>query len=180
MKITDMTDILFEREMQKLLGQLQIWCVKLSRIGNYSIEPTPINNGINKYLFPFAADLKEVWDYAKGVKPQPYHLHDTIQALMEFIWAPVGSSTYTVPNTWFNEPLGFMCKLALAREELDAGNSLNTEQLALLSGYVPSRIRKLCQSGDLPATKVEQGRNSQLEWSISPSVARNFLKKRDL
>jgi hypothetical protein len=180
LKITDMTDTLFNKEMQRLLSDAAFWCIKLSQIGKYTLEPTPVSNidGSNPQPFPLAMELKEVWDYAKGETPAPYHLYDSIQALTELLWSTIGSASYKIPNSWWSEPLGFMCQLAMARENLDSGADLNAKQLSLLSGYTHARIKQLCSTGELQATKVEQGRSSQLEWAIPADVAKEWLSRR--
>lgn len=179
MNIKDMTDTLFNKEMQRLLSDVTFWCIRLDQIGDYKFEPTPVSNmdGSNKQPFPLAIELKEVWDYAKGEAPAPYYLYDTIQALTELLWSTVGSSSYKIPNSWWGEPLGFMCQLAMARKNLDSGADLNAKQLSLLSGYTHARIKQLCSTGELQATKVEQGRSSQLEWAIPADFAKRWLEK---
>lgn len=178
MKITDMSDSLFNKEMQRLLGDVAFWCIRLDQLGEYNFEPTPVANfdGSNSQPFPLAIELKEVWDYAKGISKRPYHLYDTIQSLTELLWSTIGSTSYDIPNLWWSEPLGFMCKLALTREAFDAQNPLNATQLAMLSGYSDARIKQLCISGEIKATKVKQERGSQLEWAIPADIAREWIE----
>jgi hypothetical protein len=180
MKIGEMTDSLFDREMQRILGDVQFWCIRLDQIGDFSLEPTPVSyvNGSGQQPFPLAIDIKEVWDYARGKGSCPRGINEIIQALCELLWSSVGENSYTIPNYWWDEPLGFMCQLAFARQAMDNGESLNAVQLAMLAGLSSVRIKQLCQSGDIPAGKVEQARNSQLEWAIPADVAREWLESR--
>lgn len=87
MKITDMSDTLFDKEMQRLLSDVSFWCIKLSRIGDYKLEPTPVSNvdGSNKQPFPLAVELKEVWDYVKGEAPAPLHLNECLEEIKQQI-----------------------------------------------------------------------------------------------
>ena len=69
MKISEMTDTVFDREMATLLSQVQFWCMRLSGIDpKYKLEPTPVSclDGTGKQPFPLALELKRVWDYARG------------------------------------------------------------------------------------------------------------------
>ena len=59
MKITDMTDTAFDQAMQRLLGDVQFWCIRLSQIGEYSLEPMPVSyaDGSGKQPFPLALEV---------------------------------------------------------------------------------------------------------------------------
>ena len=39
MKISVMTNIAFEREMQRILGDVLFWCIRLDEIGDYGVIP---------------------------------------------------------------------------------------------------------------------------------------------
>ncbi|WP_054692480.1 hypothetical protein [Syntrophomonas palmitatica] len=183
MKITDLTDTLFAREIERLAGDAQFWAIRLQNAfgpdSRIELARTSNLDGSNQQPFPLAADLKEVWDYAKGDYPAPCHLQDTIQALCELLWCPIGAHSYQVPNSWWKEPLGFMCRLAWARQALEAGENLNAEQLAMLAGMTSQRIRQLCQTGEIKAGSANQKRNSQQEWVIPAKEAKKFIKKRE-
>jgi hypothetical protein len=180
MKITDMTDTLFDQQMQRLLGDVQFWCVRLSQIGEYSLRPMPVSyiDGTGKQPFPLALELKRVWDYARGSGPRPDEIREIIQDLCELLWSHTGGSSYDIPAEFWDQPLGFMCRLAWARETLDAGGELNAEQLSMLAGISAARVKQLCRSGDITATKAEQARNRQQEWAIPADVARAWLESR--
>lgn len=183
MKISEMTDTLFDREMAALLGQVQFWCMRLSGIDpKYKLEPTPVSNldGTGKQPFPLALELKRAWDYARGVKPRPDELREIIQDLCELLWAPVGAGTYEIPSSWWETPLGTMVKICQARDALEGGHDLDTYQLALLSDLTDKRIRQLCQSGEIKAEKVPREASSQEQWAIPAEEARRFLESRDM
>ena len=123
MKITDMTDTAFDQAMQRLLGDVQFWCIRLSQIGEYSLEPMPVSyaDGSGKQPFPLALEVRRVWDYAKGGKPRPEEIAEIIQDLCELLWSHTGGSSYDIPAAFWDQPLGFMCQLAWAREALELG-----------------------------------------------------------
>jgi hypothetical protein len=181
MKISDMTDIAFEREMQRILGDVLFWCIRLDEIGDYSLNPTPVTyiDGTGQQPFPLAMELKRIWNYARGEGTCPAEINDIIQSLCELLWCPVAASSYEIPSAWWKEPLGFMCNLAWARQALDLGENLTTEQLALLGEVSVSRIKQLCQSGEILAEKVPQARGKKMEWNISAEVALSWLKSRE-
>jgi len=181
MKITDMTDTVFDREMQRILGDVMFWITRLDQVGDFNLEPTPVSyaDGSGQQPFPLAIDLKEVWDYARGTGKRPEGMQDIIQSLTELLWAPVGGTSYSIPSTWWDEPLGIMCRLAWARQALDTGDNLTVEQLSLLSGMSIPRIKQLCQTGKIPAVKVQQGRSNRKEWSIPADAAQVWLKSRE-
>lgn len=180
MKIQDMTDSLFHREMQRIIGDTQFWCVRLGQIGDYKLEPTPVSysDGTGSQPFPLALEIKRVWDYAKGDKSRPTETAEIIQELCELLWSHIGGSSYDIPGEFWDTPLGFMCQLARAREALESGGDLNAEQLAMLAGVSAARIKQLCKSGEIKAGKVEQSRSSQPEWAIPARVATKWLEGR--
>jgi len=181
MKISEMTDTMFDREMMGLLGQVQFWCIRLSNINiSHALEPGPVSymDGTGKQPFPLALEIKRVWDYARGVGPRPDELQEIIQDLCELLWAPVAAGTYSIPPSWWETPLGIMVKLCEARDALEVRGSLDTYQLALLSDLTDKRIRQLCQSGELQAEKVPREASSQEQWAIPAEVARRFLESR--
>lgn len=180
MKITDMTDTLFGKEMLRIVGDATFWCIRLSQIGDYKLEPTPVSymDGTDKQPFPLALEIKRVWDYAKGDKQRPEEIEEIIQDLCELLWSHIGGSSYDIPAEFWDAPLGFMCQLAWARQALDFGADLNAERLAMLAGITPQRVKQLCQSGVIKAGKTEQSRSSQQEWAIPAETARAWLEAR--
>lgn len=180
MRISDMTDTLFDREMQRILSDVQFWAIRLDNIGDFTLTPTPASyaDGEGQQPFPLAIDLKEVWDYARGEGSCPREILEIIQSLCELLWCPVAAHTYEVPNAFWDMPLGFMCQLAHARLALDSGESLSVEQLAMLGDLKPARVRQLCQSGNITAFKKERTDNSQQEWTIPAEAAKEWLKSR--
>ncbi len=180
MKISDMTDTLFDREMQRIMGDVQFWCIRLDQIGDFSLEPTPVSymDNIGKQPFPLAIDLKEVWDYAAGTGSQPIGVSDVIQSLCELLWCPVAGTSYEIPSSWWDEPLGFMCRLAWARQGLDAGENLTVDALAMLAGVSDKYIRRLCGDGTLQAEKVPRKVGTQQEWAIPVEEGRKFLARK--
>ncbi len=179
MKISEMTDTMFDREMATLLGQVQFWCIRLSNLDPaYILDPKPIVVGNKKYPFPFAADLWQLWDYARGTGPRPNEVQENIQKLCELLWAPVAAGSYDIPSDWWDTPLGTMCRLCNARATLEAGWSLDVYEMALLADLTHMRIRQLCQSGELQAVKEERNGSSQEKWIIPAEEARRFLESR--
>lgn len=180
MKITDITVNLFDKEMVRLLGDVQFWCIRLDQIGDCQLKPIPVTyiDGTGLQPFPLALELRRVWDYAAGNKPRPAELQEIIQELCELLWSHIGGSSYAIPAEFWDQPLGFMCQLAWAREALDSGKSINAEQLAMLGGISAARVKQLCKAGEIQADKVEQSRSSQTEWAIPAEIARTWLEER--
>lgn len=178
MKISEMTDTLFDREMQRLLGDVQFWCVRLGNIGDYTLTPALVSymDGSGQQPFPLALEAKRVWDYAKGAAPRPAEMREIIQDLCELLWSHIGGSGYEIPSEFWDEPLGFACHLASARADMEAGSDLTTDQVAALSGLTTARIKQLCAAGELPAAKADD--NPKAEWIIQAGPVREWLEKR--
>jgi hypothetical protein len=174
MKITDMSDSLFNREMQRLLGDVQFWLIRLDQVGHLEFAETPVE----EQPFPLAFKLRQVWDYAAGEIQCPEEIDDTIRSLYELLWQPVAGASYDIPPTWWDEPLGFMCRLARARQTLDDGEDLSAEQLAILADVSIRRITQLCASKEISAKKKEQSQGGQPEWSIPAKTAYKWLMER--
>lgn len=182
MKITDMNDNLFDREMQKLLADVQFWCVRLSAInGKFHLEPSPTSylDGTGKQPFPLALELKRCWDYARGTGPRPEEMHEIIQSLCELLWSTIGGTGSAIPADWWDTPLGTMCRMCEARTALEYGETIDTYGLALLADLSHMRIRQLCQSGDIEAEKMPRETSSQEQWVIPAEEARRFLAGRE-
>lgn len=175
MNIKDMTDALFNKEMNQLLNRVTFFCNTLSNTGIFSLTAEPMDNS---QTFPLAIELKKVWDYARGTDPKPSNMNEVMQTLYKLLWSSIGNiETPKIPNYWWDEPLGFMCSLAIAREMLDKGEPINAKQLSILSGYTHTYIKRSCTSSKIKATKVKQDRSSQLEWAISADEARLWMER---
>lgn len=127
----------------------------------------------NFYPFPFAVKIKEVWEYARGTAPRPADMEETIQLLCDITWRSIGSPDYEIPSSWYNEPLGFMVRLAKAREKIDNENDLRTDELAALTGLSVAWIKRMCQKGEIKAKQNSAGRR---EWTIPAAEAKLFIK----
>jgi len=183
-KIREMTDDLFSREMAALLAQVQSWFLRLSGIQpGFSLFPTPASylDGSGKQPFPLALELKRVWDYARGTGPRPEELQEIIQDLCELLWCPVGAvGEYTIPAWWWDTPLGQMCLMAQVRAAIEHGEPVSADELAVLADLTGQRIRQMCASGEIKAGKIQREENSQMEWAIPAEEAVRFLRERGL
>lgn len=181
MKISEMTDSLFDREMMNLLGQVQFWSIRLGDINiGHVLEPGQVSymDNTGKQPFPLALELRRCWDYARGTGPCPNEVREILQDLCELLWAPVAAGTYSIPSSWWETPLGTMCRLCEARIALDGDEILDAHDLALLSDLAPARIRQLCASGEIKAEKAQRKTSSQEQWVIETEEARKFLESR--
>lgn len=176
MKITDMTDTLFAREVERLAGDVQFWAIRLQNAfgPNTKIELSPVSylDGTGEQPYPLAIDLWEVWEYARGTGPRPEAMEDVIQSLCELLWAPVGGTSYQIPPTWWEEPLGFMCRLAEARATLEAGADLTPTQLAALGGVTEHQVRLLCRQEAIDGKREDKG------WIIPNAEAQKWLENK--
>ena len=175
MQIQDMTENLFNKEMQRLLSDIEISLNKFKKAGQVTFKPTP-KGGLP---FPFAVEIQKLWQYAIGEGKKPANMQAIINDLEALLWGTVAGNAPSTPNSWHNEPLGFMVKLVLTREKLDAGADLNGAELADLSGFTLSRITQICRSGKMEGASqtTTRSKNSRPQWAIPATTARKFIKK---
>lgn len=174
MKVTDMTDNLFDREVQKLLSDISFWLMRLTCIDtSICLNLTTKNNT----PFPLYQDLKILWDYARGTGPKHPAQNDIIQALLEICWHPVQGVEYTIPAAWWETPFGTMIKMCWAREKIDADLEVSPEELALFTDVTGRWIRKQCKTGKIKAIKTERKGSSQEEWAIPADQAKEIINK---
>jgi len=179
LKIRDMSDELFHREMEILLSQVRFWAMRLDCIqSGFKLQPTPVTVGSDKFPFPFAAELKQCWDYARGTGPQPEEMEEIILELCELLWAPVAATSYDIPAAWWDTPLGIMVRMCRVRAKIEMGVSVHAEELSVLADVTGQRIRQMCAEGKLKAEKVAREMNSQLEWAIPAEEARKLLESK--
>ncbi|MDH7498178.1 MAG: hypothetical protein QHH05_07025 [Syntrophomonadaceae bacterium] len=177
MKPTDLTDALFEQEMEKFLSTVQFWATRLRLIDiDFQLRPSPTEaiEGHGPGPFPMAADIKLCWDYARGTGPKPYALRQILRVMLEFCWAPIFGTSYSIPESWWSTPLGYMTQVCWARAKLDNGSPLTTQELAYLTGVSERKIRQLCKEGSL-AAEPRQRNGRRLEWVVEPAAARQFV-----
>lgn len=184
MKIREMTDEAFVREIAALLARVQSWSLRLSGIQpDFSLTPHPASymDGSGEQPFPLALELKRIWDYARGTGPRPAEQREIIQDLCELLWCPIGAvGEYTIPAWWWDTPLGQMCLMAQVRAAIEHGEAISADEFAVLADLTGQRIRQMCAAGEIKAKKVRREENSQLEWAIPAKEAVRFLKARDL
>lgn len=181
MKTSEMTDQLFEREMQKLLADVQFWSMRLNQIqADLILKPTPASyiDESGQEPFPLALELRRLWNYARGTGPCPEEVNEIIQELCELLWSPIGGTSYDIPAVWWETPLGQMVKMVRARMKLDAGQTIDPVELSLFVDVTDRRIRQMCRSGDLVAEKVQREQSSQQEWAIPAAEAKKFIGSR--
>lgn len=181
MKTTDMTPELFDREMQKLLADVQTGASRLTAIDpQFQLQPVAVfypDGGSEP--FPLAVELRRCWNYARGEGPRPSGMQRTIEDLTRLLWCPLAATSYEIPFAWWNTPLGIMARMCEVRDSLDRGIPVSAEHFALIADLTPQRIRQLCASGEIHATKEERPGSSQEQWSISADEAREFLAERN-
>ena len=147
-----MTDI-FDREMQRIIGDTQFWCARLSQIGDYKLEPTPVSysDGTGSQPFRWPWKSSEYGTMPKATSPARTNWQRSSKELCELLWSHIGGSSYDIPNAFWDTPLGFMCQLARARESLESGGDLNAEQLAMLAGDIGGPDKADQGSREIPA-----------------------------
>jgi len=180
MKTIDMDRSLFNREMLKLLTDVQSGATRLEAINpQFKLEPVRVSyaSGCSE-PFPLALELRRCWDYARGAGSRPEGMQRTLEDLTRFLWCPLAATSYEIPASWWSTPLGIMTKMCEVRDAIDRGFSVPAEHLALVADLTPQRVRQLCASGEIPATKEERPGSSQEQWAIPAGVAREFLEKR--
>lgn len=181
MKTSEMTDLLFAREMQKLLADVQFWSMRLNQIqADLILKPTPVSyiDESGQEPFPLALELRRLWNYARGTGPRPEEANEIIQELCELLWSPIGGTSYDIPAVWWETPLGQMVKMTWARMKLDADLPLDPVELALFVDVTDRRIRQMCRDGSLQAEKVKRENSSQQEWAIPAAEAKKFIGSR--
>jgi hypothetical protein len=183
MNITEMNDRLFKQQMGMIAGYIKKWRV-LEGVGRVELMPESASYllGDRQNLYPLAKEIKPLWDYACGAGPRPENIEETIDKIICLLWQPVGYQDAEAPQPpvdwWRNSYLALMCKAAQARNKFDSGESLTSEELALLAGLNPVRIRQLCINGTIKAEKIKverKGARQKQEWLISNRAAADFI-----
>jgi hypothetical protein len=181
MKTTDMTSELFNREMLKLLTDIQAGTARLTAIDpQFQLKPVRVSyaSGFSE-PFPLALELRRCWDYARGTGPKPEGMQRTLEDLTRLLWCPLAASSYEVPASWWDTPLGIMARMCEVRDAVDRGLSVSAEHFALIADLTPQRIRQLCASRGIKAKKEERAGSSQEQWAIPAKEAKKFLEKRE-
>jgi hypothetical protein len=181
MKITEMTHEHFNREMLKLLTTVQTGANCLKAIDpQFQLKPVriPYATGLSE-PFPLALELRKCWDYARGAGPKPEGMERILQDLEKLLWCPLGATSYEIPASWWETPLGAMTRMCEVRDAIDRELSVPAEHLALLVGCTPQWIRHLCTAGEIKAEKEKRPGSSQTQWAIPAKEAKKFLEKRE-
>lgn len=173
MKISDLTHDLFVSEMERVLSMGEEHEKILARFyGRACIEPViPVVTG--PYSFAASGHLWELWEYAAGRRESaPQEWKNIISILCDVLWKPLGGDYRVVPTEFWQEPLGFMCKAATARNKLEVGEDLIVDDMSILAGISRQAVQKaLLQKGI-------QGYMADGRWYIKNGEAKRFLARR--
>lgn len=140
--------------------------------GDYP-RPQRITIGSNVFPFPLAAEIYRIYQYLVGYEEAPENMYDTLNSLCELVWVNPFTSklNYNIEwELWERTKLGLFVRCSFIAIQLEAGESINSKQLALMTGLTTPGVVKKIRDGHLKA--VKKGRT----WVISADDALSFIK----
>lgn len=175
------TEKMWSEILEKLASMAYQQAMKLENMaGKCDMELCPISfleDYEPRFPFPMAADLRIAWDYALGKIKYNAMIPDILYNYCEFVWGAPGAPNLDIPWQWFEkDPMGMLVKATQVRMEVDGGETVNANDLAILLGVSPPLVRKYCSQGRVYAEKRPRKGSSQQEWVIPNEVARDLIK----
>jgi len=138
------------------------------------IDPIPEIKDLNGDIYPLAADLYKLWQFAKGNLSLDNKIIDTIcHKCIELYWDnPVKKvDVNTIEMGWWSESIvGSIIRVARARLKLNKDKDLSAPELVLISGIPIETINKWTRKRKLVGKKI--GKN----WFYSPYEVNRVLK----
>jgi hypothetical protein len=176
--VTYLNETYFKEMISELEGGFQNLAWKFDHYspGDYP-KPQRMQQGEHVFPFPLAAELYHIHAYLSGVSDPPSTMYNTLQNVCELVWTNpfTSAATYQIEwEIWERTKLGAFIRCSFIAIALEAGESINSKQLAMMTGMTSPGIVKNIKSGKLRAEKEVR------EWVIQADDALQFINEQKI
>jgi hypothetical protein len=168
-----------DRFYKELVLELEQGFYDLShKYNHFSVDPVPrptaIQTGDQEFPFPLADEIYQIHQYLVGQSiAMPEFMYDSLQGICELVWHNpfLNRNSYDIQwEAWEKTKLGFFVRCSFIAIALEAGDTVNSKQLSLMTGISATAVIKQIREGKLRAEKQDR------EWVIEAEEALAFIQ----